>query len=633
MDTVLFAIALAVAPPLAAVAYSWLVGRVSRWAGDVLYLVALAAFLVPFAFQLSSGLDPSKRQALLVVLAVCAVATVAYVRWRAVRLFLCLSVILPIGALAWFVAGIPTTIDEAEAAPVKIGSRTPVVLVVLDELPVTSLMTRDGRIDALRYPSFGQSARDATWYPNTTTVHPFTSKAVPAILTGKMPRRDSLPTLTDHPENLFTLLGGSYSLFAHEGTTRLCPINLCPRPGVSHLSSVNILFHDVGGPYILKAIPDSITGAGDFAVPADGTFARASDSAATDFEGFIEAFEARPRLQASTTRTFCCLTFPGVFSHPVASTDSLRATNQRDAYFGRPIRGSCRSPSNGISCRCSTQMHWLAALLRKYWTAGLYDRALVVVAADHGASFRMGAALRDVTTEHFAGVASIPLFVKYPGQKRGATDLRPARTVDILPTIADVLGIRMPWRVDGSSLAGPAVKREKAIMLRDEGDWVSVSQEEVKRQRENLVRWKTRLFGEGHDSLFAIGVNKRLLGARVDESWPSLRDRPGEDRERVAVGECANVVVVPTGPHCRVRRRRARDQRYGVRGRRQWPHSRVDSVCRGRVDRNASAPSFPRSRSGTGSTSSRSSQSSPVEGRFGSCASGTTAADRCYNRR
>ncbi len=244
----------------------------------------------------------------------------------------------------------------------------------------------------------------------------------------------------------------------------------------------------------------------------------------------------------------------------------------------------------------------------------------------------MGAALRDVTSEHFAGVASIPLFVKYPGQKRGATDLRPARTVDILPTIADVLGIRMPWRVDGSSLAGPAVKREKAIMLRDEGDWVSVSQEEVKRQRENLVRWKTRLFGEGHDSLFAIGVNKQLLGARVDESWPS------SETARVKIeheSQLANVRTSSSFLPAHIagfvdagRVAKGTEFAVAVNGR-----IRALTRCVEDEDRNASAPSFPRSRSGTGSTWSRSSRSSPVEGRFGSCASGTTAADRCYSRR
>ena len=46
----------------------------------------------------------------------------------------------------------------------------------------------------------------------------------------------------------------------------------------------------------------------------------------------------------------------------------------------------------------------------------------------------------------------MPLFIKLPGQRRGRIISRPVRTIDLLPTIADVLGIRIPWHVDGRSL-------------------------------------------------------------------------------------------------------------------------------------------------------------------------------------
>ena len=116
LDTIVFALVLTFGPPLAVVAYSGLAGVVSRWVRDVLYLSALAAFLVPFGFQLTKPLDPGARTAVLVVLALSSLAVVAYVRLRAIRVFLAFSVILPVGALLWFVVGIPTTIDEAKAA-------------------------------------------------------------------------------------------------------------------------------------------------------------------------------------------------------------------------------------------------------------------------------------------------------------------------------------------------------------------------------------------------------------------------------------------------------------------------------------------------------------------------------------
>jgi hypothetical protein len=51
-------------------------------------------------------------------------------------------------------------------------------------------------------------------------------------------------------------------------------------------------------------------------------------------------------------------------------------------------------------------------------------------------------------------VYPVPLFVKYPGQASGEVDDREAQTIDILPTIADVLGADLPsgWDFDGVSL-------------------------------------------------------------------------------------------------------------------------------------------------------------------------------------
>ena len=68
----------------------------------------------------------------------------------------------------------------------------------------------DGHIDAARYPNFARLARDATWYRNATTVADYTERAVPALLTGDRPTTAALPIASDHPESLFTLLGGNY---------------------------------------------------------------------------------------------------------------------------------------------------------------------------------------------------------------------------------------------------------------------------------------------------------------------------------------------------------------------------------------------------------------------------------------
>jgi hypothetical protein len=180
----------------------------------------------------------------------------------------------------------------------------------------------------------------------------------------------------------------------------------------------------------------------------------------------------------------------------------------------------------------------LGRLIRKLKRVGLYDRALVVVASDHGASFRPGYTLRDVSPGNVAGVARVPLFVKDPGQEHGRTDRRAARTTDVLPTIADVLGIRVPWHFDGAPLSEAAVPRTQAEVLVDNGLWVRASLQMVERQNDALVRRNTTWFGDGRDSLFDIGIHTELLGTRVGTS------RPGSQTVRVAVEDGSKLANV-----------------------------------------------------------------------------------------
>ena len=59
----------------------------------------------------------------------------------------------------------------------------------------------------------------------------------------------------------------------------------------------------------------------------------------------------------------------------------------------------------------------LGKLLRRLHETGLYDRALIVVVADHGAGFVPGESARKVTAENVADIARVPLIVKLPGQR------------------------------------------------------------------------------------------------------------------------------------------------------------------------------------------------------------------------
>ena len=103
----------------------------------------------------------------------------------------------------------------------------PIVHVVLDELPVTTLTDASGRIDPELFPNLARLAAGATWYRRATTVDDLTTEAVPAQLTGEQPRAGNLPTARQHPRSLFSLFEGSHELIVVEPITDLCPERLC----------------------------------------------------------------------------------------------------------------------------------------------------------------------------------------------------------------------------------------------------------------------------------------------------------------------------------------------------------------------------------------------------------------------
>ena len=156
-------------------------------------------------------------------------------------------------------------------------SSPPIVVVSFDAFPVQMLMDEDSRIDAGRFPNFARFARDATWYPNATNVHENTVFSVPSILDGKVPEPGQEPTVQDHPENLFTLLGHTYEMRVSEEATNLCPARLCERPndpgGTARLTQLaddaSVVYEYLVAPDALRErLPPSTTAGATSASPA-----------------------------------------------------------------------------------------------------------------------------------------------------------------------------------------------------------------------------------------------------------------------------------------------------------------------------------------------------------------------------
>src|SRR5690606_15942532 len=106
----------------------------------------------------------------------------------------------------------------------------PVVMVVLDEFPLTPLLRPDGSINDIRYPNLAALARRTTWFRNAASQSATTFVSVPSILTGRLVEPDQLPVAGDHPRNLFSLFGPRYPVHRYEVVTDLCPPDTCQRP-------------------------------------------------------------------------------------------------------------------------------------------------------------------------------------------------------------------------------------------------------------------------------------------------------------------------------------------------------------------------------------------------------------------
>ena len=80
---------------------------------------------------------------------------------------------------------------------------------------------------------------------------------------------------------------------------------------------------------------------------------------------------------------------------------------------------------------------------------GMWDNTLIVVTADHGRSFKLKAPGRKLYSATIDAVAYAPLLIKRPQQINGQIDDSNLMAYDIVPTIAEILGIEIPWAVEG----------------------------------------------------------------------------------------------------------------------------------------------------------------------------------------
>lgn len=447
------ALLVALVPPVACLIVEAGVGRLWGRAVPALHATVCGVLTGVLALEIAKHQTSLRATNLIIVAAIGAIGGALLVAFvSVVRQFLRF---LAIGAIAFVplflfaspAADVLRSDDTATVAPVR--SRTPhrVVLVILDELPTMSLLDGTGHIDRDLYPNFAAFADQATFYRNNTTVAGFTRGAVPAILTGIYPSdQAALPTLAQYPHNVFNLIGDPKDINGHEAVTRLCPTRLCVDRrdrGFGSLASTT-----------LKLWKEFASPKRTVAVPVDANLAGESVDVA---RAFVQSLEPTTGLHLDLVHL--------VLPHsPWTRLPNLA----QYAVTGIPPTESVLVTPYGPGAATERLRHLLQVQATDTVLGKIMDRlrrihgyrdSLVIVTADHGAAFAAGEPYRNPTPTNLAQIMWSPLLVKYPGQTAAVVDDRRSETVDIVPTIADVTGVRMPWKVDGHSLRAAAVDR------------------------------------------------------------------------------------------------------------------------------------------------------------------------------
>jgi sulfatase-like protein len=536
---VLFALFLVFVPPAALLVVELLVRLVNRRAGDVLHLVFVAGFVAVIVLHaLANRSSLSGAGALVVAAAIGLAGALLYQRAAPVGSFVTVLAPAPFVFLALFLfdssASKLVFVKTPYVVEHHVRSRTPVVLVVFDEFAPVSLMDADEQVNAARYPNFAALAHDSTWYRNATTVQWLTEQAVPAVLTGIEPplKHNLLPIYADHPHNVFTLLGKSYRVRAIESITQLCPHSICKNDRGSKTAAVSdtagSLASDAGIVYLhlllprpysdeIPAIDDSW---GDFGQreAREGAHAAAGGGVKPCGRNICRFSSLITRGDEPTLYVLHSL-LPHVpylylpsgrrYGVQAPALDGVRNNVSQGAW-----------PAEQAYQRFLLQVEYtdraLGLVLQRLKAKGIYDRALVIVTADHGVSYRDRGPRRKPTPANLQDIAFVPLFVKLPHQQAPKIDDGLARTIDIVPTIAHVLGVRMPWHVDGRSLVGRRLASDGTVAVRlGDGHAVTGRLSDLVTRRKRALAAQVSTFGVTPDSVYRIGPDADLVGKPV----------------------------------------------------------------------------------------------------------------------
>jgi hypothetical protein len=398
-------------------------------------------------------------------------------------------------------------------------SEIPIVIIIFDELPTVTLLNKQSEIDSGRYRNIFEFSQESVWYKNAVSTATNTKNAVPTILSGIVKPYGTLPTVDNYPINIFTTLQNSHGINAvYSEHTDLCPEELWNRSSIPLKKKFLGIILDVGLIYSQITLPSPITQQlrpismkshdyfnvikmgihDDQRVNRHNEFLRLINEYANNQPPLYFLHSILPHVpwyfkpDGKMYSTYAdSWIMPGIDYIEDIWTDQEWTVIQ--AWRRHILQ----------TMYVDMQLGEIITLLKK---KQIYDKAMIIVTADHGASFWPSGGRRQVLQNPESDIFGVPLLIKYPNSNMRGTDARESSIADILPTILDVVGGLSGFKFDG-----------KSLLTTDHSDNLKYSDSADLDFEKSLAR-KSEVFGDNDlMSIYMASDYGKLVGKKVSE--------------------------------------------------------------------------------------------------------------------
>ena len=404
--------------------------------------------------------------------------------------------------------------------PVIARSPATVIFVVFDGLSGMALLDENHEVDRARYPSFARLSDRCNFYRNASTVHTRTDHALPAILSGSFPTGNQRPLESEYPLNLFRLLDNSrqFQQSIFEPYTQLAPEHLqrmdrqagIPRQTLDLLDTVLRVYQRMCLPQLMDSLALDVPREWFRLLPPapaapkvlDGKIVYQWDA---DQDLQVDHFVECLRPSAQPALRFLHISLPHDPWTRLDSGKQYRRTRIGLDEIPGEVAGSWGDDEwlvNQGWQRYLLQVRFadlcLGKILDRLEETGLFNESMIVVTADHGFAFRAQCSRRDPQGATLSDLIPVPLFIKYPHQNESMISDRNVETIDILPTIADVLGMPQDSNWDGESLMTEVPERPRKMVVANP----AIILEAAFPGRFDYVDRLHKVFGKGVEGVF-----------------------------------------------------------------------------------------------------------------------------------